>query len=130
MTDTGERYVFRPGILRSFGWRVLDIPGKDWLDDQDAVLGRIEAMLADGEDRALDTEVEMAAPLAQPAAVPATAATGERRATAIASGMQEEFARTLHFEQGTSRKFWRASCCAGGAFRHVWPHRQCGAGPA
>jgi hypothetical protein len=32
-----ERYVFRPGILRSFGWRVLDLPGKDWLDDSGRV---------------------------------------------------------------------------------------------
>lgn len=114
VTDTAERYVFRPGILRSFGWRVLDIPGKDWLDDRDAVLARIEAMLADGEDRALDVEVGMPAPLTKPAAVQGAASTVEasteaRTDAATASTVQAELVRTLRFEQGTSRKFWRAS---------------------
>jgi len=112
VTDTAERYVFRPGILRSFGWRVLDIPGKDWLDDRDAVLARIEAMLAKGEDRALDVEVEMAALLAKPATVRGAAATDETdelQAAATALDVQEAFTQTLRFEQGTSRKFWRAS---------------------
>ncbi|SPA44181.1 AAA domain-containing protein [Cupriavidus taiwanensis] len=109
VTDTAERYVFRPGILRSFGWRVLDIPGKDWLDDRDAVLARIETMLADGEDRALDLEVEMPVPLTTTAAVPGAAATDAARIDATAPAAPAELVRTLRFEHGTSRKFWRAS---------------------
>ncbi|RWA52384.1 hypothetical protein AU476_17955 [Cupriavidus sp. UYMSc13B] len=109
VSDTAERYVFRPGILRSFGWRVLDIPGKDWLDDAEAVLARIEAMLADGEDRALDVEVEIPVPLAKPAAVQDAASTGEARTDAATASSAQAVVRTLRFEQGTSRKFWRAS---------------------
>src|SRR5258708_5745714 len=32
-----ERFVFRPGILKAFCWRVIDIPSTDWLKDRDAV---------------------------------------------------------------------------------------------
>ncbi|WP_418116709.1 AAA domain-containing protein [Variovorax sp. 350MFTsu5.1] len=41
-----ERYVSRPRILDAFGWRVLQVLGKDWLHDPDAVLGQIEQALA------------------------------------------------------------------------------------
>ncbi|MES3023192.1 MAG: AAA domain-containing protein [Pseudomonadota bacterium] len=123
--DTAERYVFRPGILRAFGWRVIDLPGKDWLDDAPGVLSRIEAMLAHGEDRALDVEVAPLPPQPQAARVPA-AAPADVRAPLAGSGMDasgteagnreandseaaDAKVRSLRFEQGTSRKFWRAS---------------------
>jgi len=102
--DSVERYVFRPGVLRSFGWRVLDIPGKDWLDNPGAVLQRIEAMLSSGEDRALDQMVDPV-PLARPP-VPARIAEEAQATAGVTPG---EFARSLHFEQGASRKFWRAA---------------------
>ncbi|MBV8656583.1 MAG: DUF4011 domain-containing protein [Burkholderiales bacterium] len=108
--DTPERYVFRPTILRNFGWKVLDIPGKDWIAHPDEVIERIESMLRDGADRALDVELgplvaarpkraprEADAPRA-PAAVPNT---GANSAT-------PEAVRSLRFEEGGSRKFWRA----------------------
>lgn len=44
--DSQERYVFRPGILRAFGWRVLEVLSGDWLRDSAKVLERIEAALA------------------------------------------------------------------------------------
>jgi predicted DNA-binding WGR domain protein len=104
--DTLERYVFRPTILRSFGWRVLDVPGKDWLDDADGVLRRIEDMLGSGQDRALD--VEIAAPAivqhVEPPAAPQDATPPPPAAPEVAG-----HTRALRFEQGTSRKFWRAS---------------------
>ncbi|OXJ13178.1 AAA domain-containing protein [Burkholderia sp. AU6039] len=106
VADTAERYVFRPGILRGFGWRVLDIPGKDWLDDSAAVLARIEAMLADGEDRALDQEIELPMSSVQTSAHGSTAA---EQATVAEAGVTTEWVRSLRFEQGTSSKFWRAS---------------------
>lgn len=110
VSDSVERYVFRPGVLRSFGWRVLDIPGKDWLDNPGAVLQRIEAMLAAGEDRALEQMVDPV-PLAPPPAPAAAAHVAQVAPTAeaaldAAAGAQ---VRSLHFEQGASRKFWRAS---------------------
>ncbi|MDN7909373.1 AAA domain-containing protein [Burkholderia cepacia] len=106
VADTAERYVFRTGILRAFGWRVLDIPGKDWLDDSAGVLARIEAMLADGEDRALDQEIELPVfPVRTPAR---EAAAVDEEAVAAASAPTERV-RSLRYMQGASSKFWRAS---------------------
>nr|WP_229458844.1 WGR domain-containing protein [Massilia glaciei] len=103
--DTAERYVFRPGILRAFGWRVIDLPGKDWLDGAPGVLSRIEAMLAHGEDRALDVEIAPPAAAAEPAPPPVDVPAPR---TAPDGDTTAEVARSLRFEQGCSRKFWRA----------------------
>ncbi|MCX4164348.1 MULTISPECIES: AAA domain-containing protein [Paraburkholderia] len=112
VVDTVERYVFRPSILRSFGWRVLDIPGKDWLTDSEGVLARIEAMLTDGEDRALSAEVELlAAQQTTPSALspaPNSADICATEAPQVVQATQTEVVRTLRFEQGGSSKFWRA----------------------
>ena len=40
-----ERYVFRPNILRSFGWRVIDVPVTSWLRARGPVIERIEQEL-------------------------------------------------------------------------------------
>lgn len=40
-----DRFVFRPDILRSFGWRVLSIPVAAWLRARDAMIERVEAEL-------------------------------------------------------------------------------------
>ena len=40
-----ERFVFRPNILRSFGWRVLGIPVTTWLRAREAMIERIEVEL-------------------------------------------------------------------------------------
>ncbi|WP_454692654.1 AAA domain-containing protein [Achromobacter aloeverae] len=110
VTDTAERYVFRPGILRGFGWRVLDIPGKDWLDDADAVIARIEAMLASGEDRALDTEIEPLVSVQPPTQPPIAPDAPDAPAEPVATAPSEqEHSRSLRFEQGNARKFWRAN---------------------
>jgi predicted DNA-binding WGR domain protein len=113
VTDTVERYVFRPGILRSFGWRVLDIPGKDWLTDAPGVLTRIEAMLADGEDRALSVTIEPLTDLRASRSASLTDAVdpgvGSVAAPTIREAATAQVVRTLRFEQGSSGKFWRAS---------------------
>jgi len=41
-----ERFVFRPSILRAFGWRVMDIPVAAWLRAREATIERIESELA------------------------------------------------------------------------------------
>jgi predicted DNA-binding WGR domain protein len=97
--DNAERYVFRPAILRSFGWRVLDLPGKDWQVDAAGVLGRIEAMLASGEDPALSTQaapVFVPPPAPQPAAVPVDIS-------------EADTVRSLVYQAGSAHKFWRAA---------------------
>jgi predicted DNA-binding WGR domain protein len=40
-----ERFVFRPGILRAFGWRVIDVPVTSWLRARGSVIERIEQEL-------------------------------------------------------------------------------------
>lgn len=44
-TAIEERFVFRPGILRAFGWRVIDVPVTSWLRARGAVVERIEQEL-------------------------------------------------------------------------------------
>lgn len=40
-----ERDVFRPRLLRNFGWEVTLVLTKDWLQDRDGVMSRIEGLL-------------------------------------------------------------------------------------
>ncbi|WP_329610995.1 AAA domain-containing protein [Pseudomonas sp. KNUC1026] len=103
--DTHERYTFRPGILRSFGWKVLDVPGKDWIANPQAVLGRVEAMLSTGEDPALQVEVEHFQPVQPPA--PAEPDVPAEEPAEQSATTQARVTR-LRFEQGASRKFWHA----------------------
>ncbi|MGT2490937.1 WGR domain-containing protein [Cupriavidus basilensis] len=90
-------------------------PARTGLHDAGAVLARIEAMLADGEDRALDAEVEPLAPVVAPPAQPLAPASDSGSANDASTGTcasgarQAELVRALRFEQGSSRKFWRAS---------------------
>ena len=48
-----ERYIFRPTVLRSFGWKIIDVLSHDWLRDPQDVLNRIEALLRGEEAPAL-----------------------------------------------------------------------------
>jgi predicted DNA-binding WGR domain protein len=96
----------------------LDIPAKDWLDDQQAVVARIETMLAHGEDKALSIETGMALATTErrtAAALPPTPQTeagGVPPATTpdVTGGDVLLKVHLLTFEQGSSRKFWQASC--------------------
>jgi predicted DNA-binding WGR domain protein len=102
--DSLERHVFRPAILRSFGWRVLDVPGKDWIEDADAVIARIEGMLGTGEDQALSIELDVAP--ARLATAPANP--GGMTPSLFDAAAPDMQMRRLRFEQGSSRKFWTA----------------------
>lgn len=101
--DTRERYVFRPGILRGFGWRVIDVPGRDWLRDRDAVIARIDQALQGHE--ALDDGADevRVPPVMQPVQ---ESSTPDEPVPELQPG---EVVVRLHFEQGTSRKFWTAA---------------------
>jgi predicted DNA-binding WGR domain protein len=97
-----EAHVFRPAILRAFGWRVMDLPTIDWVRNPDGVIAGVEQRLrADWDDADLDEpyvaqafEPPASPPAPTPAAAPATVApSGETRA--------------FRFRQGTSDKFWR-----------------------
>ena len=92
-----ERYVFRPTILRQFGWRMIDVPVSDWLDRRGQVIDRVEAELR----RDSWIEAEAAPPEPSPVIEPLSAEPiAEEQATADAL---TEF----RFRQGGSDKFWR-----------------------
>ena len=113
VNDARERYVFRPGILRSFGWRVIDVPGKDWIQDAEAVLARIEASLsgeAMQEEEILDEQLldDVSEMHVQPIPIPQPGTEAVGRSAAA----EPVLARRLRFEQGSSKKFWHASLSA------------------
>ncbi|MGJ7902526.1 AAA domain-containing protein [Lysobacter sp. 1R34A] len=110
--DVRERYVFRPGILRAFGWRVIDLPSSEWLRNPQAMLERIEASLKAGME-ADPGEAEQAAVVETTAAdavgeaetlsLPIDATAPDATAPPTAAPTLREFL----LQQGSSNKFWR-----------------------
>lgn len=124
-----ERYVFRPGILRSFGWRVIDIPVATWHRAPGAMIERIESELSRSSWDLADDDpyvgvtlpahevapsIHAAVPPSRDARIdhrvhdeaPAPAAETAGASTSSASpspaGMTE-----FRLVEGTSNKFWR-----------------------
>ena len=98
--DPRERYVFRPAVLRAFGWRVLDLPSLDWLRAPDAVLERIDQALLEESDQLLDEsddDIDWPEQDVLPVEPTATRPSGPVSANA----------REFRFQQGGSNKFWR-----------------------
>lgn len=121
--DLQERYFTRPGLLRAFGWKVLHVLAKDWFEDPERVLARIERALLPPEKEAeagAEPEVEdetMPAPPElpgqsrpepepAPTSAPAAAAAPPE---AEAAPPAVEYRAYLEFIGGNSRKFWEAS---------------------
>lgn len=125
-----ERYLLRPGILTAFGWRVAFVLSKDWQQDPDDVLQRLERLLnhepADADVSAPvpeepDTEPE--APVSTPQENVDHAETISTKAPVevepIAPQRQEPTARatdapitlfrSLEFREGSSSKFWEVT---------------------
>lgn len=99
-----ERYVFRPNVLRKFGWKVLDVPGKDWIENSEAVLARIEACLAGDIEPAL---VDMEQRTEWTVDITTSTLLAENASPAQKIGGGSTVERQFRFEQGASRKFWR-----------------------
>lgn len=129
--DPIERYVFRPEVLRGFGWRILDIPAHDWIADAQGVLARIEAVLAGGEDPALDGLPVRAGETTVPQKAPVASA-GPQEAQAPDPAGEPDHVRSLRVVQGSAGKFWRVSVhgCAllicygriGSTGQKLWKH--------
>jgi predicted DNA-binding WGR domain protein len=107
-----ERFIFRPGILRAFGWRILHIPTTRWLRDPGQVLSRIEAELSsdswaiEDANPFADDMAPMAASksMAKPSVAPRNMkAAGASTAPAPSVLALKEF----RFQQGGSNKFWK-----------------------
>ncbi|MCE4052889.1 WGR domain-containing protein [Pseudomonas sp. Au-Pse12] len=91
-----ERYIFRPTVLRSFGWKIIDVLSHDWLRAPEDVLNRIEALLR-GEEAPLLPEPE------PPEPVEAQTVEVEAPPSTEALPLMREFT----FGEGNSNKFWR-----------------------
>jgi predicted DNA-binding WGR domain protein len=107
-----ERFVFRPGILRAFGWRVVDVPVTSWLRARASVIERIEQELKRSSWDLVDAD-PMSGTSLPPASHTPVAAAGASEDTApaartddgaapIVSGMTE-----YRLVAGSSNKFWR-----------------------
>ena len=118
--DRVERYLTQPGILRAFGWRVVLVLTKDWYHEPEAVVARIERLLA-GDSAASDVAgvlaeepIETAEPAVAsvqdgalhrsfPAPVPSPPVLS---ATEGPAGSET---RLFEFVGGGSRKFWEVT---------------------
>lgn len=113
-----ENFVFRPGVLRSFGWRVLQIPVAHWRRASTAVIDRIEAELSSSSWDLADSDpfvgvkfqpstwaprdvARPAAPLASPPSD--VDLTPSPAPLTIAQADMKEF----RMVEGSSNKFWR-----------------------
>lgn len=102
----GDRYVFQPAILRTFGWRVIDIPAHSWLRDPGAVIAQIEAALRREADDGDDDPFE-GSPMPQPVvSVPRSKAAAEPEPEPEPQSSTPVFSE-FHFQQGSSDKFWK-----------------------
>ena len=103
-----ERFVFRPGILRAFGWRVVDVPVTHWLRNREAVIERIERELTqsswDIADQDPFAETSVAPSVASVPPVNAPSADPEPQANEPSgpAGLTE-----YRLVSGASNKFWR-----------------------
>ena len=100
-----ERYVFKPTILRAFGWKVIDIPSHSWRQDKDLVIAMIEAELQRGETLSEEDDPFVDIPPSLEVNVPTTKAP-EPLSNEVAPTGNDEW-QTFHFKKGNSDKFWR-----------------------
>jgi predicted DNA-binding WGR domain protein len=113
-----ERFVFRPGILRAFGWRVVDVPVTSWLRARDAVIERIEQELQRSSWDLADPDPLTGTTLQPlPQAPVGAAGTSNGEATAPAGAADEDGQTAAGLTEyrlvaGSSNKFWRV-CVAG-----------------
>lgn len=108
-----ERFVFRPVILRAFGWRVIDVPVTSWLRNRSDVVDRIEQELERSSWKLADPDPVAGtglAPLPAPAPAPLPEAdTGAARETAPEAGAADGTPGMTEYRlvAGASNKFWR-----------------------
>ncbi|NRP88468.1 RecBCD enzyme subunit RecD [Ensifer adhaerens] len=112
-TGIEERFVFRPGVLRAFGWRVVDVPVTNWLRARDAVIERIEAELRRSSWELADSDPMAGTSLPQRPGAPAVPLKVEPGNSPAAGTGEEPQASTGMTEyrlvSGSSNKFWRVA---------------------
>ncbi|WP_298289489.1 AAA domain-containing protein [Novosphingobium sp.] len=107
-TAIEERFVFRPCILRAFGWRVIDVPASSWLRAKSAVIERIEQEL---QRSSWDLATSSLPPAPELAPTPdSLAPTSEASDSADPAGAEPASESSLteyRLVAGASNKFWR-----------------------
>ncbi len=120
-----DRYLMQPSILRAFGWRFALVLTKDWYQNPDDVLGRIEKLLQ-GQDAAeepaleVDEPEEVSGPIVPepaqtiavappPPTLPSEAVPPPVVETTPKSDKGGASVRHFEFIGGSSRKFWEIS---------------------
>jgi predicted DNA-binding WGR domain protein len=105
-----ERYLMQPTILRAFGWNVLFVLTKDWYQDPDDVIRKIEKALKDqgGKNNTAKQQHELTEENAQSGGSHRLAPTQPRGETIAESNRGISIVRPRRFElmNGSSRKFW------------------------
>ncbi|WP_299193968.1 AAA domain-containing protein [uncultured Erythrobacter sp.] len=102
-----ERYVFKPTILRGFGWRVIDIPSHTWRQDKDQVIALIESELRRHGVALDDDDPFVDIPAPAQVSVPKTRPP-EAKSNEVAPPTSDgDDWQSFHFKRGTSDKFWR-----------------------
>ncbi|MCB9260936.1 MAG: DUF4011 domain-containing protein [Flavobacteriales bacterium] len=118
--DVVEQYCQKPEILKSFGWKILRVYYKDWLDDPNRVMERVVHILENDKDEFEVVEEnllineqkidDLIVELQQNEPAQLVEETieelneiSERKSEA--TGQMESFQR-LEFSEGTSNKYW------------------------
>lgn len=105
-----ERFVFKPSILRSFGWKIIDITSFSWHQSADKVLAHIDYMLTTSSAEIPLTEDDLYEDIALPAfTAPTQFKSSEDELSdnqEVISEQADDF-KHFHFQQGKSDKFWR-----------------------
>ncbi len=115
-----ERFLFRPTVLRAFGWRMIDVPVAGWQRARSATIDRIEREIKHDSWATAESDPYMGVVLPTsitPSQAPATAPSTSEEApdeqsqdmpdSEDANGAKKEKLTEFRFVQGASNKFWK-----------------------
>lgn len=106
-----EQYYQRPAILQGFGWRVITVFAKDWLNQPEKVLQQILNRMNEDPDPIRIENFEMPVdiiPPPIPKKVNPPIYSPQNQSTGIKAFASLAFTR-LEFKDGVSNKFWEAA---------------------
>jgi superfamily I DNA and/or RNA helicase/predicted DNA-binding WGR domain protein len=105
-TDVMEQYFQRPAILRSFGWNIIQVFAKDWLQDREKVMVRILKRLTEPEIKEEGMKHSGPPAAEEPAVAVAEEASSSKENI---TGIGEVEFETFYSDEGNSKKFWEVA---------------------